>query len=110
MHFFQISYTKYVIDFKDKKIPKCIISKSTVYMIILFWKLCIFQNTYRSIRLGCWLACKWKERLGNTAVVYEMPFERHIKPTREYQFSVTFDSTIRTYRALERNSRVTMVG
>ena len=42
MHFFQISYTKYVIDFEDKKIPKRIISKSTVYTILLFWKLRIF--------------------------------------------------------------------
>ena len=39
MHFFKISYTKYVIDFEDKKIPKRIISKSTVYTILLFWKL-----------------------------------------------------------------------
>ena len=56
-----------MIDFEDKKIPKRIISKSTVYTILLFWKLRIFQNSYLSIRLGCWLACKWKERLGNTA-------------------------------------------
>ena len=34
-------------------------------------------------------------------VVYEMPFERHVERTREYQFSVSFDSTIRTSRALE---------
>ena len=26
-------------------------------------------------------------------VVYEMPFERHVERTREYQFSVSFDST-----------------
>ena len=37
-------------------------------------------------------------------VVDEMPFERHVERTREYQFSVSFDSTIRTSRALERIS------
>ena len=26
-----------------------------------------FLRSYLSIRLGCWLACKWKERLSNTA-------------------------------------------
>ena len=31
MHFFQISYTKYVIDFEDKKIPKRIISVDSLY-------------------------------------------------------------------------------
>ena len=37
-------------------------------------------------------------------VVYEMPFERHVERTREYRFSVSFDSTIWTSRALERIS------
>ena len=32
-------------------------------------------------------------------IVYEMPFERHVERTRECQFSVSFDSTIRTSRA-----------